>query len=203
MLEIDSAVYMESEFDVHVSNSGKDLKNLEMMKMNAQNFASQGSSPSVIAEILEADNISKLKQILKVAEQKEIDANQKREMAVEEMKNKQLEIESAYNELQAEFDLLLQNNEYDRKEGLEHIKGQYSLADTNTAGDSLDPVQLEQTLQAREKMAQDKDIKQEELKSKEKIAKEKDATTRYVADTTLKVAKENQSKAELSAKKKP
>ena len=200
MLEIDPAIYMEAEFDVHVSNSGKDLNNLEMMKAQAQQFASQGARPSVVAEILEADNISKLKQILKQAEQREMESAEKRELQVEEMETKRLEIEKAYNELKAEFEILIQDHKYDREEDIQHIKGQYALADTNTPGDALDPLALEQAMQKRDELIQDKEIKEKEITSKEKIAKNKDDTTKYVADTTLKVAKEN--KNQFDSKKK-
>ena len=132
-----------------------------------------------------------------------MESAEKRELQVGEMETKRLEIERAYNELKAEFEILIQDHKYDREEDIQHIKGQYALADTNTSGDALDPLVLEQTMQERDKILQDKEIKEKEITSKEKIAKNKDATTRYVADNALKVAKENQTKAELKSKKKP
>ncbi|UCD07851.1 MAG: hypothetical protein JSW41_02705, partial [Candidatus Aenigmatarchaeota archaeon] len=201
MLEIDPAIYMESEFDVHVSNSGKDLKNLEMMKAQAQQFASQGAKPSVVAEILESDNISKLKQILRKVEAEEMAAAERREQQAEQMESQRMEIEKRWKEIEAKFDIALQDHKYNREEDLEHIKGQYKLADTNTPGDTLDPVALEQTMQARDKILQDKEIKDKERESKDKMNKRDNETKKYVADKQLAVAKENQTKAEIKAKK--
>ena len=202
MLDMDPAIYMESEFDVHVSNSGKDMRNLEMLKGQAGQFASQGAKPSIVAEILEADNISKLKQILKQAEQREMEAAERRELQMEDVQNKQLEIERAYKELEAEFNLLLQDHKYDREEGIEHVKGQYKLADTNTPGDTLDPIALEQTMQEREKMAQDGTLKDKEIRAKDKMNQRDNDTKKYVADKSLQVARENKTQHELKSNQK-
>ncbi len=203
MMEIDPAVYVESEFDVHVSNSGQDLQDLEMMKGQAGQFASQGASPSIVAEIIEADNISKLKQILRKAEEREMQAAERRNQSAEDMETQRIKIEESFKELEARFDVMLQDHKYDREEGLQHIKGQYALADTNTPGDQLDPLALEQTLQEREKLAQDGALKDKEIQSKEKIAKNKDETTKYVADVGLKIAKENKNQYDSKPKGKP
>ena len=96
---------------------------------------------------------------------------------------------------------MLQNNEYDRKEDIEHIKGQYALADTNSPGDSLDPLALESQMQEREKMAEDSRLKEKELDLKDKISQRQEDTKKYVADKSLQVAKENKTQAELKAKK--
>lgn len=200
MLEIDPAIYMESEFDVHVSNSGQDLRNLEMMKAQAQQFASQGAKPSMVAEILEADNISKLKNILRQAEAQEIAAAERREMTAEKMEMQRLKIEEAFKEMEARFDIMLQDHKFDRQEGIEHIKGQYSLADTNTPGDTLDPLALEETMQKREELAQKDKQEREKLLVQDRMNQRDNETRKYVADQQVKVAKENQTKAELKSK---
>lgn len=202
MLTIDPAVYMESEFDVHISSSGKDLRNLEIMKQQVSNLASQGSSPSTIAEILEADNISRLKQILKEGEQREMASAEQREQRMKQLEQAQLEIAQQYKQIDSQFERILQHDKYDREEGLAHIKGQYALADTNTPGDTLDPLALEQQMQDREKMAQDGKIKDKEIATKDKMNKRDNETKRYVADKQLQVAKENKTAPELAAKKK-
>jgi len=173
-----------------------------MLKGQAGQFASQGAKPSIVAEILEADNISKLKQILKQAEQREMEAAERRELQMEDVQNKQLEIERAYKELEAEFNLLLQDHKYDREEGIEHVKGQYKLADTNTPGDTLDPIALEQTMQEREKIAQDGTLKDKEIKTKDKMNQRDNETKKYVADKSLQVARENKTQHELKSNQK-
>lgn len=200
MMEIDPAVYVEAEFDVHVSNSGQDLQNLEMMKAQAGQLASQGATPSIVAEIIESNNISKLKSILRKAEEREMQAAERRNMAAEDMETQRLKIQESFKELESRFAIMLQDHKYDREEEIEHIKGQYDLADTNTEGDSLDPLALEQTLQDREKLAQEGELKSREIKSKERMNLKDNETKKYVADKSFQVAKENQTKAELKSK---
>ena len=83
------------------------------------------------------------------------------------------------------------NAEYDRKEALEHIKGQYNLADTDTPGDELDPLAVQANTIKAQEVADKSSAAQDKIISDEKIAKEKNDTERYKADQQVKIAKEN------------
>ena len=213
MLNIDPARYIETVFNIHVSNSSADLENVKMMKQQAANFAAQGSNPSVIAEILQANNISKLKAVLKSMEAAEMEKAAGQQQSEAELEERKIAIQKEYKEIEYTFDSLLQKEKYDEEKELAHIKGQYSLADTNTPGDALDPVAVEEGLIAREDLALKREtergklaLQDKKIESDKQIAEKQAATERYKADTTLKVARENKTAAELkkkSATKKP
>jgi hypothetical protein len=207
MLSIDPARYTSTVFNVHVSNSSADLENLQLMKQQAANFASQGARPSVIAEVLQANNISKLKSILKEMEEQELERAQQMQAGEEQVEIKKLEIQKEYEAIKFEFQNMLQEAKYDREEALEHIKGQYALADTNTPGDSADSMSIEEqallSAELREKMKVENGKLQLELKGQEdekQMHREKLAIEKYKADTQYKVAKENRTASEIKAK---
>jgi hypothetical protein len=207
MLEIDPARYTETTFNIHVSNSSSDLEDVQTMKGQAANFAAQGSRPSVIAEILQAKNISKLKGILKAMEAEEMEKADKQSQAENQIATQKMEIEKQYREIEFTFDSLLQKEKLEGDKELAHIKGQYALADTNTPGDELDPLAVEDQLMKREEMlgksaeAREKILLEHKKLQDQKIMHDdKMKTEKYKADTSLKIAKENQTVSELKQK---
>lgn len=207
MLSIDPARYASTMYNVHVSNSSGDLENLRMMKEQAANFAAQGARPSIVAEVLQANNISKLKNILKSMEAEEIERSQQSEMAEEQIELKKIEITKEYEAIKYEFAAMLQEAKYDREEVLAHIKGQYDVADTNTPGDSVDTMSVEEqallSVELREKYKVEHGKLNLELKAQEdekQMHREKMGIEKYKADTQLRIAKENKTAAELKAK---
>jgi len=198
MLEIDAARYVETTFNIHVSNSSADLEDVQTMKQQAANFAAQGSRPSVIAEILQAKNISKLKGILKAMEAEEMEKAEKQAGNENQIELQKMEVEKQYKEIEYTFDSMLQKEKYDREEDLAHIKGQYALSDTNTPGDSLDPIALDEQMRKREEMQEKSKTEREKiLLEHKKLQDEKQMhqqdvqIEKYKADTTLKVARED------------
>lgn len=207
MLEIDPARYTETTFNVHVSNSSTDLEDVATMKQQAANFASQGAKPSVIAEILQAKNISKLKGILKAMEGEEMERADKQTQAENSIEQRKIEIEKEYKEIEYTFDSMLQKEKLEGLENIEHIKGQYQLADTNTPGDALDPLALEEQMLARQELAhkagetkEKLNIEREKLRSQEKIAKEKTEAEKFKVEKQVQIAKMNKSKPKPKAK---
>jgi hypothetical protein len=208
MMIVDPVRYIETDFDVFVTDSTEELNNLNLLKQNLQSIASQSNKPSVLAEIVQARNISKLKQILKKAEAEEQAINQKLEVSKQEAQQQQLETQQAFKQMEFELDKLLQDNEFEHKKEIEHIRGQYQLADTDQPGDTLDPVALEQTLIKRDELLRKQSIEERKLelerdkqKAEREIAQEKIKAEKYKADMQLKVAKENKTQHELKAQK--
>lgn len=208
MLEIDPARYTETVFNIHVSNSSSDLEDVQTMKQQAANFAAQGSKPSVIAEILQAKNISKLKGILKAMEAEEMEHLDKQAQSEQAIEAQKMEVEKQYREIEYTFSSLLQKEKLEGDKELAHIKGQYDLADTNTPGDSLDPLALEEQMLKREEMLRKSQAEREKIMLEhKKLQDEKEMHAKdlqmkkYDADTKLKIAKENKTKAELAKKK--
>lgn len=209
MLNIDPARYTETTFNVHVSNSSSDLEDVKLMKEQAANFAAQGAKPSVIAEIIQAKNIAKLKSVLKNMEAEEMEAAAKQTENEAALTERQIEIEQAYKEIEYKFDSLLAAQKLDGEKELAHIKGQYALADTNTPGDidTLDPLAAEEAMLAREELIHKKNadltklsLENKKIEAQKEINREKMRSEKYKADISLKVARENKTKAELAKK---
>jgi len=191
ILDLDPATYMESDFNVHIVNSSKDLEDMQLMKQQTAAFASQGQDPLAIAEIAQAHSISKLKNILKENQQKAMEAGQQNQQSEQEAAERAIKIEQEFKQIEHAFEMELQEAKYNREEALLHIKGQYELADTDTPGDELDPLAVQaNTIKAGE-VADKTNIEREKLISAEKIAKDKNDVERHKAEVQLKIAKEN------------
>lgn len=208
MLSIDPARYVETTFNIHVSNSSSDLEDVQTMKAQAANFAAQGARPSVIAEILQAKNISKLKGILKAMEAEEMEKAEKQAGAENDIELQKMEVEKQYREIEYTFDSMLQGEKYDREEDLAHIKGQYALSDTNTPGDSLDPIALDEQMRKREEMQEKSKTEREKillehkkLQDQKQMHQQQMNVEKYKADTSYQIAKENKTASEIKAKK--
>ena len=209
MVDIDGPTYMETEFDIHVVNSAEEMQNLNNMKQQAAAFASQGSRPSIIAEVIQAKSIAKLKTILKNQEQAEMEMAQQSEASKAEQEQRMLEIEKNYKQLDHDFETLLQEAKYDREERLEHIKGQYRMAENDfvpEAQTDISPAEIESNLnqreaiRAKERADQRKlDIEDRKVKSTEKIAREKIQAEKYKADKQYQIAKENKNQYDKKA----
>lgn len=209
MIEIDGPRYRETEYNVHVTNSSTDLENLAVMKQQAAAFASQGAKPSLVAEVLQANNISKLKSILKSMEADELEKAQQMEATKAEQEQALKQVEANYKQIEHEFNMLLQEAKYDREENLEHIKGQYKLADTDAPDDTLDPIALQDTITRKDQMLAKTRIDEEKLRleqrklQQEAVSKQKEREIeKYKADTQLKIARENKNQYDKPTTKK-
>ena len=206
LINVTPEEYMEAEYGVYVSNSSKDIEDLQMMKQILPNMASQNMSPGDMVDMIMSRNISKLKATLDLRETKEQDAAAAQEKNAGALEKRKMEITKEYDAIKFEFENLLQDNKYDREEDLAHIKGQYALADTNEAGDlaSLSPMDVETNMLKREEIAGKTQAEREKISvAREKIAvddkksKRDSEAKKYVADTSLKVAKENKNKHDV------
>jgi len=200
ILNLDPVSYMESDFNVHIVNSSSDLENLKLMKEQTTAFASQGQDPLAIAEIAQAQSISKLKNILKANKQEMIEQAEANAKSQQEAEERKIQLEQQFKEIEKAFELELMNAEYDRKVELEHIKGQYALADTNTPGDEINSLKVQDTALKASELENKKQVERDKLITQERIADKKNATERYKIDKQFAIAKENQTKAELQAK---
>ena len=201
MVEIDGPAYKETEFDVHVTSSADELENLNIMKEQAAAFASQGAKPSIVAEVIQAKNISKLKSVLKAMEAEEMEKAMQAQQSQAEMEQQKMQIEQQYKQIEFEFDQLLQEAKYDREERIEHIKGQYRMAENDFVPEAqvdINPLDIEKSLQDREnarvkeRIEQAKvDVQRKKVENDKAIADKKIQAEKYKADTQLKIAKEN------------
>lgn len=81
-LDIHGPEYSESEFDIFISDSTKDIQKLEALRSYVQVLGQNGAATSTIAEILDNENFAELKSKIKEAE----DAQNELNRQMEEMK---------------------------------------------------------------------------------------------------------------------
>lgn len=194
--------FQSSELGIFVSNSSKDIEELTTLKSLLPQMASQNMTPGAMLEMVQSRNISALKDTLHEMEAKEMKMAEQSAASEKELETRRLEIQKEYKAIEYEFGSLLQSEKYDREERLAHIKGQYALSDTNTPGDTLDPVAA-QTLAVKAGEVQTKaDIESKKIAVKEKEIASRERTEKYKADKTLEVAKENKTQHELKSSKK-
>ncbi len=192
--------YMETEFGIYQSSAAEDIENLALLKQMLPNMAPNMDAGSVM-ELIQGRNVSKLKQIMAEKEQEEIERAQQQQQSEQEAQQQIEQIKGRYMEMQKEMDEQLIHTEYDRKERIEHIKGQYGLADTNTPGDQLDPLALQdQVLKTDELTLKDKNENRKMDIEEKKIDKDFEGK-KIQAETALKVAKENKNQFDTPKKK--
>lgn len=122
ILSIDPGEYIESDFGVYISRSARDIQNLEMVRQQVQAFAQNGTPPSTLIDIVQAQSLSKLKSILQEAEQRSMESQQATMGAEQQHEEKLSMIKEAYMELQGYIDERLLHAKYDREEDLEMLK---------------------------------------------------------------------------------
>ena len=159
ILDIDPGMYQEAEFGVFVKNNSIEADKLRALKQLTLSFAQNGSSPVTIAEILEGNNFSKIKEKLA-----EVDAKEKQEAA-------QMAQQAQLADKQADRDFTAQQNQLDRdsKMDIEEMKIASKVVDQDMNDNGInDAVDLERVRLEREKL----DLKRKELNDKKEIAEE-------------------------------
>lgn len=125
LLEIDAEDIASAELGISVTKfEGEKLAKMEAF---AQQFAVNGASPSTVLEIVSADNIARLKAVLRKAEEAEAQAAQATAQSEQEGLERIEEIKSRYMQTEKALDKEFMHEEYDRKEAIEHIKGDYAI----------------------------------------------------------------------------
>lgn len=164
LLNINPETYPYAELGIFAWYSAEERDKLETLRQYALGFAQNGSSPSTIAEILDAKNFSKIKTLLKEVEEKQqqyeqskMEAEQAHAEKLEQMRIEEREDQQAFatelkeKELKNKIDLKLLELSTDKQEGTVD-----EIVRSNKAREALE----------REKLL----IEREALKVKERIA---------------------------------
>lgn len=127
LINIDPVAYCNADFGLLLSRSPQEQDKVNTMKQLLQALVQNGTSPSVLAEIIETQNMAQIR--AKLAKMEEIQARQSQETqqaeaAASEQQDKRLAaIEAMKNELK----LQLQEHEYQWKERLTLLEGQIDM----------------------------------------------------------------------------
>lgn len=210
LLDIDPVKYTNADLGVFVSNSAQEYQNLMAAKAQTQAMIQNKVRASTVMEVQMATNIAELKTKLKRIE--EIEMEMIRQGAEDEQQAaKELdERKMAFAAYQADLDAMLIDKEYDRKEQLEHVKGEYALYGFGGDGDNNDngipdANEIQKRMVDREKIGVTAQIEREKMalserqdKRKADIAEKEMASNERIADTNAKA-----SIAKARAKPKP
>ena len=126
--DLDSLDHMESEYGIFVSDSGKDQDKLEILKQLAQSMVQNGVPASTIAEMVDADNFSQIKEKIKSAEAQQQQLQQAQSEAEQQAQQQQAQLKAQ----ELENDNM--NKEKDRQTKIEVAK---IAAEAKLAGDQL------------------------------------------------------------------
>ena len=127
-LDLDSMDHMESEYGIFVSDSGKDQDKLDILKQLSQSMVQNGVPASTIAEMVDADNFSQIKEKIKQAENQQQQLQQAQSEAEQQAKQQELQLKA--QELENEN----MNKEKDRQVKIEVAR---IAAEAKLAGDQL------------------------------------------------------------------
>lgn len=96
-IEIDGAEFSNSEYGVFVSNQGKDLENVDILKQMIQPMIQNGTPISVVAQMINSENFSDIRSKIEKAE---------KASARQAQKMQELEMQQAQQEQQFEIEKL-------------------------------------------------------------------------------------------------
>jgi hypothetical protein len=171
-LDIDSVNYMESNFGIFVSNSGKDQEKLDLIKGMSQAMIQNGLPASAALEIFESDSFPIIKSKIKKAETAQQQLEQAQQQAQQQqvaaqLKADQEKLQLELNEKQKDRDnaikiALIQS---EGAEAAQTVSENKNVRDFTTKLKDLDIKTLAQQEVERSNKA-DENIKRDELKLK-------------------------------------
>ena len=136
-LSVDPLSYMESNYGIFVTNSGKEQEKIQNLKQLAQSFAQNGLPASAIAEMFDAESFPQLKDKLEKAEKYTQELQQAQAQAEQEaaQQAQQMQVQMEQAKLENENT----NNELDRKNSIDiaMIQQQGTMAAQDTAVQKL------------------------------------------------------------------
>lgn len=157
-LDIDGLQHMESEYGVFVTSSGKEQQKIAFMKALGQQMVQAGWQPSTLAEIMETENYSGLKEKLRKAEE----AQARLQEAQSRMEAEQAQALQQAEQMRIEHEA--RENELDRMNRIEIAQIQ---AQSGMEGTDSDPAF------DRLKFESERRLKEQELNQKGKIENRK------------------------------
>ena len=200
LLEIEPEDYCSSEFGIFVDSSSETIVLKNKLEATVQAMLQNGVKPSTVWNVLKSDNIAEMETKLKYVEDLQAQADQALASSEEEAASAADLRAKDFEQFRANLELEKLNIEYDRKEEIEMIKGEFNTL-TFKDGDSNanqvpDALEVDKHRLDREKFsadvnlrnaervdkikkeAEDRKLKREEMASKEKIAKSKPKPTK-------------------------
>jgi len=182
-LDVDSLTHMESEYGIFVTNSGAEQDKLMKVEQLAQSMIQNGVPASTVAEMIDTQSFTQLKDKIRNAEEAMQQLAQQQQQAEQQMQ--QAQMEQKEREAQREE----QNNERDRQNKMDIAQLQaetdIQIAEmrADTEADKIESkeqsdkevnlIQRENQSEARRSNTARENIDKKNIESKEKIEKAK------------------------------
>jgi hypothetical protein len=185
IFDLDSMQHMEADYGIFLSDSGQDQDKLDILKQLAQSMVQNGVPASTIAEMVDADNFSQIKEKIKSAEQ-----------AQQQLAQAQQQAEAQNNEAQRNLERERLENENMNNEKDRETKIRIALiqAEAKMMGDKMN---VEKSIQDSKFKQVQNDIKAEDVMEKARSNQAKEELIRQ--DQNL---KQKQSEADNRQKSK-
>jgi hypothetical protein len=103
MMTIDPYEYQEAEYGVFVKNNSREQDKLQQLKQLTLAFAQNGQQPGTIAEILDTNNFSKIKQLLAEVDKKQEELQQAQQQAQQQQLQQQAQAQQQLQQEQQAF----------------------------------------------------------------------------------------------------
>jgi len=132
-LDIEGSSYQESEFGIFAKNSAQETQKMEQMRGLLQAMAQNGVGVGSIAQILDADNFSRIKQLADKVEAKQAELSKAAQAAEQQKEQSKMQVE--LQKLQVEQQHEAQENQMDRQVKLEVAHIQAASKDTDHDND--------------------------------------------------------------------
>lgn len=103
-LDIEGAQYSESEFGIFAKNASKENEKIRTMRQMAMSLAQNGTGAGTIAEILDADNFARIKQLASKAEKKQEELQQMQQQAAQQLEQGKAQAEQQKIQMEQAFE---------------------------------------------------------------------------------------------------
>lgn len=137
LLNINPISYCNTELGIIMESSAEAIAIKNKIEANVQAMVQNQVKPSTIFEILQTQNLSELKQKLKRIEEIQEQTEQQNQQGEVEAAKQADERKKQFMEYEKLLDIKVMNAEYDRKEDIEMIKGEFNTF-TYQDGDAND-----------------------------------------------------------------
>lgn len=195
------------DFNVFATTKTNHRGILDQLKQLAITNNTSGASIYDLGNIIKADSIAEVSDILKDAETKQMQMREQEMQQQREMQEQQLQAKAQEEQLKREYESMEADKERQKDLEVAQIRaaGYGSMADINEnkISDYQDEMEnIRRDRKDREKMSMQKEqmrIQNSNAQSKLQIDREKLATQREVADKKLQVARENKNKYDVDS----
>ena len=183
---------------------------LDQLKQLAMTNNTAGASIYDLGNIIKADSIAEVTDILKDSEAKLQQQQQAQQQSQQQMQEQQLQAQAQEKEKERQFEAMKQDKEIQKDITVAEIRasgyGAQSDVDMNEQSDFKDAME---DMRKRDEYREQMNFKREESAKKSandqaklNIDKEKLATQKEIANTNLAIARENKNKYDVQSKKK-